>query len=448
MLVRMKLANFCSFKDEVEFSMVPTREKIHREEHLFKPFKSSADLLRTGVLYGANGSGKSNFIRAIEFVQRLVIKGRRPNRSMPNQAFKLDKACRKSPSMFYFEIQTKEKLYSYEFHVSADAVEYEKLNELTKSSEKLAFERRSAGENSEIVFGSIIEKLSRDDQKNIRFIANGTRKNQLFLTETIERNLDLFEPIYLWFAESIRIFSPQSIGHGVEFRLEDDQDFTKFMCDLLSEFDPSIERISTNLISADNARGIPQRVLTDIEEEIDEDGAVFISNVVDGNRSVVLKKDGELHILKINIERKSHDGSDLIIFDLEEESDGTRRLIDLAPLFYELLYSSEPVIAFIDELDRSLHPLATRRLIELFFSKSIEKNCKSQVIISTHNTVLLDINLLRKDEVWIVEKENGASKLLSVQRDFAPRYDRDIRKDYLAGLFGGTPKTKTSASTM
>ena len=445
MLVRMRFANFCSFKDEVEFSMVPTREKIHRDQHLFKPFKSSMELLRAGVLYGSNGSGKSNFIRAIEFVERLVIKGRRPNRSMPSYAFKLDKACRKEPSRFYFEIQTAEALYSYEFHISAEAVEYERLAELTKSSEKLAFERRLVGDNTDIIFGAIIERLSKDDQKNIQFVANGTRKNQLFLTETVERNVGVFEPVYLWFAESIRVFSPQSIGHGVEFRLGDDKEFTEFLCDLLSEFDPSIENISTSLISAENARGIPQRVLSDIDDEIDEDGAVFISNVVDGNRSVVMKKDGELHILKINVERKSHDGKDLVIFDLEEESDGTRRLIDLAPLFYELLYSSGPVIAFIDELDRSLHPLATKRLLELFFSKSVARNIKSQVIISTHNTVLLDIDLLRKDEVWIVEKENGASKLLSVQRDFAPRYDRDIRKDYLSGMFGGTPKLNKSA---
>lgn len=72
----------------------------------------------------------------------------------------------------------------------------------------------------------------------------------MFLTETVERNIEIFEPVYLWFAESIRVISPQSIGHGVEFRLGDDKEFTEFLCDLLSEFDPSIENISTNLMSA------------------------------------------------------------------------------------------------------------------------------------------------------------------------------------------------------
>lgn len=419
--------------------MEPTREKIHREQHLFQPSASSKELLRTGVIYGANGSGKSNFIKAIEFVERFITKGRRPNSPISNQAFKLDKNCRKSPSTFYFEILIAGKLYSYQFHLSHDVIVYEKLSELTKSNEKIAFERKEVGESTEIEFGSIIEKLPKDDQQNMRFIAKGTRKNQLFLTETVDRNVSIFVNVYRWFNESIRVFSPQSIGHGVEFRLGDDEEFTRFLLNLLSEFDPSIENISKYYVSADKSPGIPPRVLAEIDEKIDENGAVFISDIRDGSRSVIMKKDGDLVLLKINVVRKSHDEKELVVFELEEESDGTRRLIDLAPLFYELLYSKEPIVAFIDELDRSLHPLATRKLIEKFFSMSLDRKSRSQIIITTHNTVLLDLDLLRKDEVWIVEKESGSSTMKSVQRDFSPRYDRDLRRDYLEGMFGGTP---------
>ena len=106
------------------------------------------------------------------------------------------------------------------------------------------------------------------------------------------------------------------------------------------------------------------------------------------------------------------------------------------------LYSNEPIVAYIDELDRSLHPLVTKRLMELFYIRSVERNGKSQVIITTHNTVLLDMELLRKDEVWVIEKKRGASIMKSVQRDFSPRYDRDMRKDYLAGMYGGMPPFK------
>ena len=219
----------------------------------------------------------------------------------------------------------------------------------------------------------------------------------------------------------------------------DDESFTNFLRDLLSEFDPSIRNISKEFVGVDMAKDIPRQIISELDDELDDGGAVFISNPANGNRSVVMKKDGELVVLKIFVERRFQKSTKLATFDLEEESDGTRRLIDLAPLFYELLFSDKPIVAFIDELDRSLHPLVTRRLMELFFSRSADRNGKSQVIITTHNTVLLDIELLRKDEVWVIEKTSGASIIKSVQRDFSPRYDRDMRKDYLAGLYGGMP---------
>jgi AAA15 family ATPase/GTPase len=299
---------------------------------------------------------------------------------------------------------------------------------------------RKTDETTKVEFGLIVQKLSKNDFQNMVFVASGTRNNQLFLTETVERNIELFEPAYNWFSESVRVFSPQSIGHGIEFRLGDDERFTSFLKELLFAFDPSIRNISSDFMNAELAKGIPQRVLDEIENEIDEDAAVFISNPYDGNRSVVMKKNEELVVLKIRIERRYQGSKDLVSFDLEEESDGTRRLIDLAPLFYELLHSEEPTVAFIDELDRSLHPMATKKLMELFFTRSFSQNVKSQVVTTTHNTVLLDTDLLRKDEIWIIEKPDGASTLTSLQRDFAPRYDRDIRKDYMDGLYGGIPQ--------
>lgn len=423
--------------------MIPTREKAHRNWHLFSSGSPSGrDLLRTAVLYGANASGKSNFIKAFEFARRIITKGIRPNRAISFPVFKLDKSWKKSPSCFYFEIQTNSKMYAYEFHISNEAVVFERLSEQTKSTERLAYSRTLEDDRPVIEFGSIVEKQPKSFIDNLKFIADGTRKNQLFLTETMERNVDLFAPVYKWFDDSIKIFSPRSIGHGVEFRLGSDKSFTEFLRELLSETDPSITNISSDIVDAESVTYIPQRVLQEIDNEIDEEGAVFISNVVDGNRSVVMKQDGELKILKMFIERKCHDSDDHVTFDLEEESDGTRRLIDIAPLFFELLYSNEPVVAFVDELDRSLHPLITKNLIELFLRKSAKRGSMSQIIISTHNSVLLDQDLLRRDEIWIMDKADGISKLISLQRNYSPRYDKDIRKEYLEGSYGGVPSGK------
>lgn len=440
MLISFTVSNFCSFKDPIEFTMIPSKEKIHRDWHLFSPQGTPhKELLRAAVLYGANSSGKSNFIKAFEFATRLVTKGVRPNRGIGNPTFKLDATCRKQPSCFSFEIQTREKMYLYEFQLSNDGVVFEKLAELTKSSEKIAYVRHLINDESVFEFGTVIEKQSREIQDNFKFLANGTRKNQLFLTDTIDRNIDMFRQVYNWFSDSIKIFTPTSIGSGVEFRLGNDEKFTDFLRVLLSEFDPSISNIVSKTYSVDQVKNLPTRILQEIESEIDEDGAIFLADVSNGNRLVVTKKAGELKILKMSIERKFQNSEEFVTFDLEEESDGTRRLIDLAPLFYELLYSEDVVVAFVDELDRSLHPLATKKLLELYLRISSQTNSMSQIIISTHNSVLFDQDLLRRDEIWLMDKVNGASKMVSLQRVFSPRYDKDIRKDYLEGQYGGIP---------
>ncbi|WP_339145210.1 AAA family ATPase [Pseudoalteromonas galatheae] len=441
MLMKFRVSNFRSFKDDIEFSMEPTREKVHRDSHLFSVKESTnKDLLRTAVLFGANASGKSNFIRAFEFAKKIVTKGLRPKQSIACPYFKLDQSYKNKSSIFYFEVLAGKKMYSYEFHLSTESVVFEQLKELTKSSEKLLFSRTSNEGGAVVEFSNYLEKQHKSILDNITFVAEGTRRNQLFLTETLERNLKLFEPVYDWFNDTIKIFSPTSIGHGIEFRIGQDERFTKFLRELLSSFDPSIADIKSELGDAELASEIPARVLQDIESELDEGDAVFMANIVDGNRSVILKQDDELKILKICIERTCQNNDGVAIFELEEESDGTRRLIDLAPLFFELLYTDKMVVALIDELDRSLHPLATKILLEVFLKKSSQNQSLSQVIISTHNSTLLDLELLRKDEIWLMDKREGGSQLLSLQRNFSPRYDRDIRKEYLEGSYGGIPK--------
>ncbi|WP_299773958.1 AAA family ATPase [uncultured Pseudoteredinibacter sp.] len=443
MLIRFRVGNFSSFREPVEFSMVPTREKAHRDLHLYKSHSvKERDLLRAAVIYGANASGKSNFIKAFSFAERFITKGVRPQRAIGANAFKLDQDCKDRPSSFYFEIQMENKMFSYEFSITNEAVISESLSELTKTKTKLLFTRSFDSDENRFEFGGFLGKLSKEDKQKLVFVSEGTRKNQLFVTESIERNLDFFKPVYDWFSKCIRVFTPQSIGHGVEFRLGNDEEFKEFLTEVLSEFDPSVVGIESQLVGAEAALDFPPRLFEDLNDELDNGVAVFVADVVKGNRSVVLKKDGELKLLKIFTQHESIDNGEKVTFDLEEESDGTRRLIELAPLFFELLRSEEVVIAFIDELDRSLHPLLTRRLLDIFLRH--RKGHMAQIVISTHNSVLLDVDLLRRDEIWFIDKGDGSSKLKSLQRDFNPRYDKDIRKDYLYGSYGGIPRIRNS----
>src|SRR5690606_37983935 len=121
-------------------------------------------------------------------------------------------------------------------------------------------------------------------------------------------------------------------------------------------------------------------------------------------------------------------------------SDGSRRLIDLLPAFCDVCDVDRSRVYFIDEIDRSLHTLLTRRLVELFLS-SCDHECRNQLFFTTHDVLLMDQDMFRKDEMWVTEKSTeGASALYSFSEFSDIRNDKDIRKSYLQGRMGGIPK--------
>lgn len=136
------------------------------------------------------------------------------------------------------------------------------------------------------------------------------------------------------------------------------------------------------------------------------------------------------------------DGSEALI-DFIQESDGTQRLLDLAPTF--LTDNNAEKVCVIDEVDRSLHAEISSYLLNKFVQQSIGQH--SQLIVTTHETHLLNLNLLRRDEVWFVNKStNGHSKIYSLE-EYKARHDKDIQRDYLAGRYGALPKLHRAQAT-
>jgi AAA15 family ATPase/GTPase len=144
-------------------------------------------------------------------------------------------------------------------------------------------------------------------------------------------------------------------------------------------------------------------------------------------------KDGKLAVSKLVLKHKMSDCDEETAFDTDDESDGTNRLMDILPILS--MSDKKPMIFFIDELDRSLHPNLCYQFIQDFLAKSGE----SQLIVTTHESNLLTFDLLRRDEIWFVEKnKQGATALYSME-EFTPRYDKDVQKGYLLGRFGAIP---------
>ena len=127
-------------------------------------------------------------------------------------------------------------------------------------------------------------------------------------------------------------------------------------------------------------------------------------------------------------------------FEMRQESDGSRRVIDLLPAFLQLSETTAPKVFVIDELDRSLHTILTRRLIEVYLANCSPKT-RSQLLLTTHDVLLMDQDIFRRDEMWVVEHDrSGASTLMSFSDYKDIRHDKDVRKSYLQGRLGGIPR--------
>jgi hypothetical protein len=151
---------------------------------------------------------------------------------------------------------------------------------------------------------------------------------------------------------------------------------------------------------------------------------------------LVIERDEKKHYYQITIQAAHKDVAGReIALDLLEESDGTRRLLNLIPALHHMKESG--AVYLIDEIDRSLHPILVKNFLELFL-----KSCEGQpgqIIVTTHESNLLDLDLFRRDEIWFAEKDQGAATRLYSLADFKIRKDLEIRKHYLQGRFGAVP---------
>ena len=154
---------------------------------------------------------------------------------------------------------------------------------------------------------------------------------------------------------------------------------------------------------------------------------------------MITRKDGELIAKRLVAFHPKSDGTE-VRFEIHQESEGSQRVIDLLPAFLELSAQTLQKVYVIDEIDRSLHPLLIRQLLEEYLS-NCSRETRSQLLLTTHNVMLMDQQLLRRDEMWVTERDGaGVSSLFSFSEYKDVRYDKDIRKSYLQGRMGGIPR--------
>ena len=428
MIISFSVENWMSFRDPTTFSMIASRERQHGER-VPKLGKYQTRVLPIAAIYGGNASGKTNFFKALSFAKTLVVEGTRPDSLIPIETFLLDAEEKSRPSRFAFELLIDETIYNFSFVVTQEAVLEERLVKITSTSEKVLYDRRDGN----LSFDS---SLSKDPF--FPFVFRGTRDNQLFLTNSVSQNIDDFRPIYDWFKDKLVLVAPDSRFDLFELFLDEGHPLYMALNEMLSRLDTGIAHLGSEEIPLENI-SIPEPLKTELQEKVKEGMAIRLLMEPQTNRIVITRKDGELIAKRLVAFHPKSDGTEAR-FEIYQESEGSQRVIDLLPAFLELSAQASPKVYVIDEIDRSLHPLLIRQLLEEYLS-NCSTETRTQLLLTTHNVMLMDQQLLRRDEMWVTERDkSGVSSLFSFSEYKDVRYDKDIRKSYLQGRMGGIPR--------
>ena len=312
MLIRFSVENFLSIKDRQTFSMIPGKGTL-KSDHRTKPIKG-VSVLKSAVIFGANASGKSNIIKAIDFGRKLVLRGIKPDQNIDFQNFRLDTEFINKDSRIEYEIQHRNKNYAYGFVFNKNEIIEEWLYEISKTQDLKIFERNKSV-NGIFDLEFLYSKNKNDDEKQfLKFIAKGTPNNQLFLTEIRTRkvkenvtNIDDILNVIDWFQNSLKVISPNDkYNEGLKFELKSDEKLLNAFQELLEYFDTGIDGVCLKKVDFDNI-DVPTKILNQIREDLlnvksENLRASILSNF---NTTYFLsKKDNEIHAEKFMTKHK------------------------------------------------------------------------------------------------------------------------------------------------
>lgn len=432
MLIRFVIKNLFSFKEETEFNLLPS--KSQRLNH-HKYQKNDIEVLKMTALYGANGSGKSNLVKALLLFRRMLTTGAIPIQ-FNSQKFKLSETTQNEPVELAIEFSVSNRTYYYAASVDKGIIIYEYFSyNNEKQEDTLIFQREYKNKKTKILFNEGFES-NQENQILKNVIEKDFLKNSQPLF-TLLNNItnDAFNDVknaFLWLNKSLIILFPATrIGKLANF-VNTNIDFSN---NLMSSFNTGISQLKVEEKTLEEFFG------KDNQKEIDEikylaqtnPNQKFLKTVEkNGEKFDIVNENGGIKVQKLFLEHKGENNID-VAFKVSEESDGTQRLLEYLPVFYALIDTNRTFI--IDEIERSIHPIIIKELIHKF---SEDTKTKGQLIFTTHESNLLDSEIFRQDEVWFAEKKEGVTKL-SPLSDFKENTTISLDKGYLAGRFGGIP---------
>jgi AAA15 family ATPase/GTPase len=422
MLIEFKVANFRSIREEQVFSLIANNSDKDLSACVIErdlPGLAGVRFLTGAAIYGANASGKSNVIEAINYLASLVTRSAtqmQPGDSTEVEPFKLDKTSKGQPTTFEITFVADGTRYLFGLHLTLQRVIEEYLVAYPKGIPQRWYSRKFNGRSKTYEWSRPSVGFKHD-----KSLQEKTRENSLFLSVGPQFNHPQLTPVFNWFKNNLQILSLSADS----FLLPS---FTAKQITKPSHHD----RILNLLRSADI--GVMDANIQEKEISIDE-----MRKDLPPSMLAEIESSGALKTSKrmeINLTHKA-EGLDPVPLHFEkEESAGTRRFFSLIGPWTDIL--DEGYTVFIDEIETSLHPLLIKELLRLLFCR--ENNPKgAQVVFTTHNPILLDSGLMRRDQIWFTEKSPAGATHLYPLTDYQPRKDEALARGYLAGRYGAIP---------
>lgn len=410
MLLEFRLRNFRSFREETALSLIASSDPHLVETNAFAVnLTGLPNALRSAVLFGANASGKSNFLRAIGYMRSVILESHAvlPGQTYFVQPFRLHEKSAKEATLFEATILLDGIRYQYGFEMTPDRIIAEWLLVYRKAKPQRWFDRRFDPKSGEDV---ITPGDNLAGQKSVW--REATRPNALFLSTAVQLNSEQLRPIYTWFAESLVVL-PEGGQISTDFSMDRVQspEGNRSIVGLMLAADIAIASISA----------VRQKSLQH----------KFTYDEFTG------QSDARAEERELLFPRFTHQvGSIKADFDFFDESQGTQKLFTLAGPLFDIIENGKVLV--IDELERSLHPLLVRQIIKTFHDPELNRH-GAQLVFSTHDTSLLDSSFLRRDQIWLTEKNAEQSSTLMPLTAFSPRKGEALEKGYLGGRYGGVP---------
>jgi AAA15 family ATPase/GTPase len=408
MLLRFRVSNFRSFRDEQELSLIagPFTDLPEVVRH---PAGIKEGVLPGAAIYGANASGKTNVIKAVRFLASAVSRSHRdwrPDGPIPREPFMANEE--REPTEIEADFLLAGVRHRYGFRVDSRYVLEEWLYVYPKGKKQTWFHRKRG---SPIVFGN---KMPGEN----RTIENLTRQNSLFLSAAAQNAHEALLPIFTWLSGLSSVIGNRSVY----------REHTAGFCSKL-DYKNEIARLVTVADLGISEMSVEEDKLLGKEREIFE-AFVTILNLNLPKEEVTSPE------TQLGIRFLHRFGNTTMPLSLDQESDGTLAYLALLGPAVDAIKKGTPLL--IDELDASLHPLLAIQLVGLFNSPS--SNPKgAQLIFNTHDTNLLSSGVLRRDQIWFTEKGNDATSHLYPLSDFKPRRQENLQNGYLQGRYGAIP---------